>query len=597
MSGSTQSLNLGVLSRRKRMLLALWFLATLGLGAWGYYHYEVVNGEGVSVWTALYHSAQLFILHAPHFAHPVNLPLELARWSAAILFGGTVYQIARQLFPREFAALRCWRFSGHVIIGGLGRRALQCVRCERNKPKGRRRDVVVIDRSPPDDLGAASAALGAQIIVGDVNDPAVLRAAGLRRASELWALCGEDSVNCETAVQAGAVLDRFRRRGGRPPLECNVHLSDIDLRVELQRYASLAAQGAPLALRFFDLYDTEARRVLLEDLPIDHDRIAAAETRRPHLVILGFGRMGRSLAVRAAKVGHFANGVGNRGLRLRISVIDRVGGPGESALLFRYPQFREACELDVHTLDIESPAARRLVEAWCSDPASLTSLAVCFDDEARAVEVALRLLPALQSDAVRVAVRMAHRAGLGNVVDRVWAHPGSKARVRTFGRLDEGCCGAALDDTQTELLAREIHQDFVRHRLAEGGRDPADRSLADWPALDEDLRESNRQQADHLVIKLRTIGCDRVLVDDPRPAVERFAAEEVELLAEMEHARWNAERFLAGWRLGERSVEGRTSPYLCEWEDLPEPVRDYDRAAVRAIPKLLQGIGLKPVRR
>jgi len=182
-------------------------------------------GASISILTALYHSAQLFILHAPHFEHPVNPALEAARWSAAILFGGTVFQAARQLFPSEFATLRFWRYSGHLVVGGLGRRGMKCVEVERAKSRKRRRPVVVIDRVPPDDLAGRCAELGVQVITGNVNDPAVLRAAGVHRAAELWALCGEDTINCETAVQAGRLAAGLRKDPSAP-LRCNVHLSD-----------------------------------------------------------------------------------------------------------------------------------------------------------------------------------------------------------------------------------------------------------------------------------------------------------------------------------------------------------------------------------
>lgn len=591
MSGSGHPSDLGVLSRRKRIALALWFLATLALGTGGYLRYEADVGESLSFWTAMYYSAQLFVLQAPSFDRPVNLALEAARWSAAILLGGTAYQIARQLFQSEFAALRRRRFSGHLIVGGLGRRALQCVRYERGKPRKERRQVVVIDRAPPQDLADACVKLGAQVVTGDVTDAAVLESVGLRRASEIWALCPEDSVNCETAVRAGELLTQVPPR--RAPLACNVHLSDIDLRVELGRHAAQAAQGVPLRLRFFDLYDFEARRVLLEDLPIDHDGVRPDDPRQVHLVILGFARMGRSLAVRAAKLGHFANATRNPALRLRISVIDRAGVQGEAALLFRYPQFRKACGLEMHSLDIESPAARTLVESWSADRGSLTSLAVCFDNEARAVEMALRLLPALEPDRARIAVRLAHRTGLASVLDRIW-EPGER-RVRTFGRLDEGCCEATLVDTANERLARAIHTTFVAQRGAEG-RSSTDRSLAHWAVLNEDLRESNRQQADHIVIKLRTLGCAMVPKADPRPGLQRFDPAEVELLARMEHERWNAERRLANWTLGEKNVERRISPYLVSWDELPAAAQEYDRTAVRDIPELLGTIRMKVCR-
>ena len=595
MSGHASALNLGLLSRPRRVLLVGWFLGTLVLGTLGYHEYAIEIGADRSWWTALYHCAQLFVLHAPHFEHPVPAGLEIARWSAAILFGATVFQIARQLFPREFAALRCFRFRNHVIIGGLGRRALQCVRFERSKPRGSRRNVVVIDHTPSDELAEAATALGAVVLTGDVNDPTVLRAAGLRRASELWALCGEDGVNCEMAVQANQILAQRSARGG-VPLEGRIHLLDVDLRVELQRHAGLATRGAPLNLRFFDLYDHEARRVLLGELPIDHDGIGAGETRRPHLIILGFGRMGRSIAVRAAKLGHFANAVERAERRLRISVIDRNAAQAEAALLFRYPQLRQTCDVDVHQMDIESPEARKLVEDWCADPAALPSLTVCFDNAARATEVGLRLLPVLSPDAVRIAVRIGQREGIGNMVEAMWADSSARARVRTFGHLDERCCEAGVEDPTNEALARAIHEEFVARRVAQGERDPLDRSMTPWPVLEEDLRESNRQQADHIMIKLRAVGVEAIPADRSSDGFS-FSPDEIELLARMEHTRWNAERLLAGWTRGPKNVERRTSPYLCEWHELPDSVREFDRAAVRSIPGLLKRVGMRPVRR
>jgi hypothetical protein len=66
----------------------------------------------------------------------------------------------------------------------------------------------------------------------------------------------------------------------------------------------------------------------------------------------------------------------------------------------------------------------------------------------------------------------------------------------------------------------------------------------------------------------------------------------VELMAEMEHGRWVVERLLSGWRWGPRKdVRARTSPYLVSWEDLPEPVKEWDRVFVRAIPQILSARG------
>ena len=115
-----------------------------------------------------------------------------------------------------------------------------------------------------------------------------------------------------------------------------------------------------------------------------------------------------------------------------------------------------------------------------------------------------------------------------------------------------------------------------------------------WEELSEDLRESNRQQADDITAKLRAIGCE------PRPAAERepaafvFTQVEVEKLAEMEHERWVAERRAAGWMAGpERDTERKITPYLVPYAELPEEVKEWDRQAVRAIPEVLAATGFE----
>jgi hypothetical protein len=120
-------------------------------------------------------------------------------------------------------------------------------------------------------------------------------------------------------------------------------------------------------------------------------------------------------------------------------------------------------------------------------------------------------------------------------------------------------------------------------------------AIRDWDNLDEDLRESNRQQAAHLFIKLRAIGCEVTGRDDPRPAVTGLQPDQVEVLGRMEHSRWVAERILAGWTLapGPKDVTHKTSPHLVPWADLPPDIQQYDRDFVTLIPALLATDGKK----
>ena len=599
MSGTTDGIDLTTLSTWKKWGFVVWLALTVTLGTWGYMDYSLAHAEPITWATAAYHTLQLFILHAPHFEGHLPPALEVARWSAALGSGGVLVGVAIRKYEQLVTRVSVQRASGHVVVCGLGRKGLDCVEHEHRKGKAHRRDVVVVDHAPPPAHVRRCEELGVFVITGDATNPAALREAGVERASMLFALCPSDNTNCDIAVKAAELLSHGEPR--HTPLNCIVHVSDLGLRESLQKFSAESVDGSRISLRYFDLFDVEARRLLLSDLPIDHDGISFEETRRPHLVLLGFGRMGRAVALRAAKVGHFANACRDPLLRLKISVVDRAATAGEEDLLYRYPQFRAACDLQVREDNVESPDVMEQIERWICDPEAITCLVVCLDDEKQVAALAARLIPKLRNTSTRVALRLSHRRGLASVMDLARRHY-SAAAIRPFGMIEDGICHTAFDEDEREKRAEAFHTEFVRTRKPE--RESTDPAMRPWRSLAEDLRESNRQHSDHVQIKLRAIGCEVVAFEDPRPAITVFSegadgAGEVQILAQMEHNRWNAERWLAGWTYapGERNIQKRTSPYLASWSELTEKVRGWDKDAVRAIPRLLEVSGRKACRK
>jgi hypothetical protein len=153
-----------------------------------------------------------------------------------------------------------------------------------------------------------------------------------------------------------------------------------------------------------------------------------------------------------------------------------------------------------------------------------------------------------------------------------------------------------IDPQIREIIAKAIHNEYLRIHSGEEvqGKPP----MVEWEELPENLKESNRQQANDILRKLKRIGCYIVKPLD-RPVVPmEFTKDEIEIMAEMEHGRWNVERLSDGWRWGEKKdVDKKISPYLVGWDQLPENVKEWDREAVRAIPKLLESVGLEIRRR
>jgi len=65
-----------------------------------------------------------------------------------------------------------------------------------------------------------------------------------------------------------------------------------------------------------------------------------------------------------------------------------------------------------------------------------------------------------------------------------------------------------------------------------------------------------------------------------------------EALASLEHARWNAERLLEGWRYGRvKDISKKLNPCIRSWKDLDDDTKKYDYDPVKNIPVLMAMIG------
>lgn len=173
--------------------------------------------------------------------------------------------------------------------------------------------------------------------------------------------------------------------------------------------------------------------------------------------------------------------------------------------------------------------------------------------------------------------------------------PADPMTLRVFLELVWPPEGDPLDlGRATADLAAAIHKNYRSSASAE--RLLTDPALRDWDELPEHLRASNVAQAHHIPSKLLELGLKMERVDDAtrqRSGGEHvvISEEEILLLAELEHGRWNIERLKGGWKLGPRDPNLKLSPSLIPWEQLDEATKDYDIRAVEQLPALLDAAG------
>jgi hypothetical protein len=564
---------------RRNLALGIFFVgvAIFILGSVSFYLADTGANLVFRVGHALYAGAQLVLLHFD--AKPdeaIALPLEIVRLLAPLVLGSTALLTLYELFRNP---IRLWilsRRGNHVVVCGLNEQNLHVI----SKLRGRGDSVVVIDMNPVNELLSSAEEVGAITLTGDATTANMLRKAVVDRAKYLIIREADDGRNVQIGL--GAIPVRTQRgRPGSAALHCFLHLTHLDLRHLFRQHGVLAKKNDQIVLHLFTTYENSAR-ILFKNCPLEPFKFGPDDPRSVHLVIIGFGQMGESVALQAAKIGHFANG-----RKLRLTVIDRRAKARKELLYTYCPYFAEVCDAEFIEGEAEDPALAAKMVNWSEDAGSITTFAICFDDDARSLAFALRLMRRIDRRA-SIRVRMASSAGLATLIHRETGSPEIPRDLTAFGGLNEANEVELIIEEELDSQAKAIHEDFVERRMREGDRPEKNSALVPWNRLGDDFVESNRQQADHIKIKLSAIGCYSSPPKNETPY--QFSEKgEIELLARMEHARWLAERRLAGWEFspGEKDEKRKTSPYLVEWAQLEEKVKDYDRQAVRDIPRFL----------
>lgn len=151
-----------------------------------------------------------------------------------------------------------------------------------------------------------------------------------------------------------------------------------------------------------------------------------------------------------------------------------------------------------------------------------------------------------------------------------------------------------------DKMAEIIHENYRAEHTKLGDKKPNDPAMRSWADLADSLKNSNRQQAEDIVNKLRAIGCDlRPVRNLPAAGVKsggkgfKLSKDEKYRLGKMEHERWVEERRFAGWRPGERDPDNKVTPYLVEWKKLDKTIQGNDLRAMENIPRVLAQAGFE----
>jgi TrkA-N domain/RyR domain len=547
----------------------------LGYIGWWRFLPVIYPNRPVNITDAAYWSFKDFLMNSP--GQP-GLPVELdvARFLAPVVAGWAGLSTLGLLFRDRVQQMRIPLIRGHVVMCGLGKYVgLVFLRHLRDK----RIRVVVVEKDAANPNIELCRSLGVPVIVGDAQRLKTLQAAGSRRASRVLAVTDDDAVNTQI-VATWRDLPRRRSR----PLGCLARIADPDF-CSLLRIQEATRGDAEMSADFFNI-DEIGARLLLEEFPIDTNH------GQPHILVAHLDPLGVWLVYHAARA--WCENRGNNTKELMVTVLDEKPDERVKALQGQHPELKKVCDFKPFQATAEDIHERLRAHHLDTVTPHISRAYVTAYGDQKAFETALKLHQELHrvNPSVPIVVALSRPHGMAGLLSDV-KKGGALAQVEVFATMERACTIELVRGGSFEPIAELIHQRWREEQIKEHQPAPL------WDELDESRKESSRAQARHIAVKLRMVGYGVAPLRDLDAESFKFSDDEVEILAEAEHDRWNRERITDGWTLApEKNVDRKETPYLVSWPDL---LRDYpdiaewDRVFVREIPKLLASVGLQVI--
>lgn len=565
------------------MVVAIWILSII-LGYIGFYRFFEAEGTHLTKFDLLYRAVQLIALEAGAVKGHVPWQLNVARFLMPALAAFAAIQALLAIFSKQWQIFMIRFYRNHVVICGLGERGLRLARDF--SLHGYR--VVVIEGSKDNNMVELCRKHGTVVLFGDATNAGLLRRAGIQKAKFLVAVCADDGTNAEIALKA---RDLVRTRKGHD-LTVFVHIVDLEL-CNLLRGWELAAQAQSFRLEFFNVHERGARLMLATYASVGTQVLNES----PRMLLVGLGKLGRSLLVQAARDWYMKKLPENN--RLRITVIDKSAESKVELLLMQYPQLEKSCEIETWQIEENDPDFEKGAFLYDQEGnLKIDVIFICFDDDVHALVSALTLYRKTREHKVPIIARMSQESGLAAMI-RDERYSLGFEHIHTFGLLDQTCNLESLLGGTHEIIARAIHEDYVNSQKQVGESSRTNPSMVDWDDLPNTLKESNRHQAAHIEVKMKAIGCGIQPLNDWEAASFRFEPGEIEQLAELEHLRWVDERRQNGWlyKPGSKNIAKKTSPHIVPYEELSWELKESDRNMIRNLPSFLAKAGFQIYRR
>ncbi|MFW9866521.1 MAG: NAD-binding protein [Candidatus Thorarchaeota archaeon] len=594
----------------------------------GFYYYFLAKSEAATPIVILYHTLRLFVNEVSE-----NPPFNWGLYVAMILCPLALYYsfiIAfLHIFNTKIEKIQLMWYRKHTIICGLNKWSSELLTDLRKKKK----KVVIIESEPVNEFAEKARDLDVVILNGRCADPYMLYKAKVHKAKNLVIFTENDTLNMEVAINTQRLFNERIKKGKmknkKHNLKCFVHIGDKKLYDVFSEHHIFEESVENVNYELFNVF-YNAARVLFLTFPFEKAK-ERLKNDKIHILIVGFGQLGECVTLQAIKMCHYS---GNESAKITIlkekerekKEPEISGEDLKDRFCYKYNQIKnlktsldlKSFDISFNVIDFDNLKNFQETVNEINKQESITTIVVCLEEELKAVKFSIDLISIIEEKRIPIKYNLPINIYVDQNED-IFKFPKKEettlCEISPFGILKYSCSSEAIIKEKLDQLAKMVHLVWNEEK-----KENADTL---WNKAIPVDKESSRQQADHLPIKLRElklqpISKKRVNVKDEeyqKRVVKEIKDEQVKNLARMEHNRWCAERWVAGWKLtteellreyigdeilkksSEKELKDlkkkhKISDLLIPFESLDDDDIEIDLRFIRNIPRMLEDLDL-----
>lgn len=591
----------------------------------------------------LYYAFQLFSMESGDrfyervitYSPVTQIIYNSARFLAIFTLIYTIVLAFLSVIKEKFYFSRVKRMHGHTILCGLGELGNAIVRNFETK-----KNLVVIEKNTENENLEQLRNQGVKIIGGNALDPEVLKRAGIEHASCLYAITGDDlgnltiirnsktilknspsgnnglimagnidSLNLKKAAyqeiadydddqkcELRKLLDVFRQKAisivdfeGENETKARQIKEFEQLKTKLREFDSVLYSddnNPDNKVKLFNINEFAARYIFRQYPPDRFVQVLNEQSPQVHILLLGYSQMGEELFKLCVQNCHYINRKNTK-----ITILYQDADLAQNKILTKHKNIPLLFDLKFVKLNPHYLTPGNLIE---NDLTCVDVIYICSENDvsqtsyaAKARKVFGKKIPI---------VRWFSRNNLLGTSNKdsgnIYSIEILKSAATPQNIIDEAIdCKAVAIHNRWLKRAISDYTDKVENSVREQKEIPSPKAtLLPWHLLDEEIRDDNRSVVEHNIIKLRSMGqlTDYMDFMNSENATVDFSFlkddAKVLQLAEMEHRRWMANKYINAWEYNhDREDEKKLHNDLIDFQNLDNSTKDYDIKQVKEL--------------